>query len=91
MMEWVSNILKLVASLPVKAKVGATFIIIILVAGYFYLDRFLDYREAVDLNRPKLDIRSENSLKEYGVKYKDAFTSYSDNKKDFVKKAQMKQ
>mgnify|MGYP003466135590 FL=1 len=90
-MEWVSYILKLVGSLPVKAKVGATFIIIVLVAGYFYLDRFLDYREAVDLNQPKRVIRSENSLKEYGVKYSEVTTSYPDNRKDFVKKAQMKQ
>ena len=72
MLKWTKEILLILAK-KVNPKQAFLLLgmIIFFTGSYFVLDRLLDYREAVNLDKPKLVIeRPESSVPEY-VKYVD--------------------
>ena len=72
MLKWTKEILLVLAEkVSPKHAFILLFTCLFCTAGYFILDRVLDYEEAIDLNKPKRVIeRPESSVPEF-VEYKD--------------------
>ena len=76
-MKWLSGIWQVILTLPTTTKTVAVFMIIFLTAGYFFFDRYFDYRQAVDLDQPKRETIKNNPMKEYGVSFYELSTEYN--------------
>jgi len=59
-MKFLSGIWQIVADLSLRAKTIFVFCVLFIVAGYFFFDRYLDYREAVPDNAEWLKEWKEN-------------------------------
>ena len=80
-MKWLKEILLvLVKKVTAKQAFILLTVGIILFAGYKIFDRYFDYREAVDLNRPKRIIERDTSYKEMNIKYADITNFDTDRK-----------
>ena len=55
-MKWLGKILDIISSFPMRWRIAFTAFIIISISGYYFLDRILDYREAISYDKPKRKI-----------------------------------
>lgn len=89
-MKWFKDIASALVSKITATQAFVCLLLMILgTTGYYMFDRYYDYKEAIDLNQPKRDIRKVNELKEQGVLYSDITNSYPDRTKGTVGRAQI--
>jgi len=55
-MKWINKILDIINSFPMRWKITFMGFIVVSISGYYFLDRILDYNEAVNLDKPKREI-----------------------------------
>ena len=55
-MKWLGKILDIISSFPMKWKIMFMGFIVVSISGYYFLDRVLDYKEAISYDKPKREI-----------------------------------
>ena len=86
MFKWTKEILLTLAK-KVNPKQAFLLLgmIVFLTGSYFILDRLLDYKEAIDLNRPKKVIEKDIVEREHPIRYNENDFQFNQQKAKEVK------